>query len=91
MTHEIFKQIMTFSDTYSTEQVNKFLDNSFECPVLESLFEIWKTGNQREVFNQIKELNKMVAEIKRNDIFNVVPKDANLPRIKENNNFGVKK
>ena len=92
MTHEIFKQIMTFSETYSTEQVNKFLDDSFECPVLLNLFDTWKTGNQRKVFDEIKKLNEMLVEIKKNDnSSNRIPKDANLPRTKDNKNSETKK
>ena len=85
MTHESFKQILTFCENYNKEQVGKFLDDSFECPVLEQWFELWKQGKQRDIFEQIKEMNGLRENTTKNDPERI-PKDFDLPRKKENRN-----
>ena len=86
MTHESFKQILDWSDNYTEEQICKFLDDSFDCPVLEQWFELWRQGKQREIFNQITSMNELRANTTRNDPERI-PEDRNLPRKKKNQNF----
>ena len=86
MTHESFKQILSFSDSYTKEQVGRFLDDDFECTVLEQWFALWQQGKQREIFEQIKEMNELRENITKNDPERI-PKDFDLPRKKGNQNF----
>jgi len=86
MTHESFKQILSWSDNYTKEQVCKFLDNSFDYHVLESWFILWQQGKQRQIFEQINSMNDLRANTAKNDVERR-PKDRNLPRKKENQNI----
>ena len=86
MTHESFKQILSWSDNYAKEQVCKFLDNSFDCYVLESWFVLWQQGKQRQIFEQINSMNDLRANTAKNDVERR-PTDWNLPRKKENQNI----
>ena len=87
MTHESFKQILSWSDTYTREDVCKFLDNSFECPVLEQWFALWQKGKQRQIFDEIKSMNLLRANTNKNSP-EMVPLDYEKPRDASNDNFG---
>ena len=86
MTHKSFRQILSWSENYTRENIEKFLDDSFECPVLEQLFELWKDGNQREMFEQIKTMNQFKFDLQKDPPMRK-PDDWDLPRRKENQNF----
>ena len=88
MTHESFKDIVTFYEEITLEQVSKFLDGetvSHEI-LLEKWFDIWKTGKFRAIFDEIKELNKTYFESRRNDTSFSIPTDAEKPRDSANKN-----
>jgi hypothetical protein len=86
MTHESFKQIMTFSDTYTKEDICNFLDGNFEDAVLNQWFDLWKDGKQRQIFDEIKSMNQLKENISKNDVERK-PVDFDKPRGKQNKNL----
>ncbi len=88
MTHESFKQILSWSDRYTKEQVCSFLDGAIEDALLESWFVMWQKGHQRQMFNQIHVKNRTRAEQQKNQP-ETIPRDFDKPRGQSNDNLGA--
>ena len=85
MTHESFKQILTWCDGFTTQQVNQFLDDLLESDVLDGFFTLWTQGKQRELFDLINSMNETLENTARNETDDI-PIDANMPRTQQNEN-----
>lgn len=91
MTHESFKDIVSFYEVYDADKINKFLDSEIEDELLSRWFKQWQSGNFRPIFDEIEFLNETYFATRSNrelpEIAFTKPKDADMPRKKENGNF----
>ena len=87
MTHKVFKQILTWCNEFSRDEVYQFLDGKNDNPVLLKLFNLWKAGRQRKVFDEIELMNASYDKKRADDVGGEIPPDANLARRSENKNF----
>ena len=90
MTHEIFKQILTWCEEFTKEDIEKFLDGIIDDPKLLVLFNLWKQGKQREVFDKIKTMNQTHFDKRKADVGGKIPPDASLSRKTSNKNWKKK-
>ena len=86
MTHEDFKQRVTFLEGFTKEEINQFLDGDLENPMLESLFDIWKSGDFGLFFTEIENYNEQTFQSKLIIEPLVSPKDFDVPRQRSNKN-----
>lgn len=87
MTHELFKELVQPSLRFTPEQVNEFLDGLFTNKKLKDWFDLWRIGQQKQVFDLIDEDNKVFLQ--NRDTKNWTPKGSDQPITR--NNFNSKK
>lgn len=87
MTHRIFKQIATWLDDVDDIEITSFLDGETENKILSELFDLYRLGFQREMFQHIDTYNAERNSKNFLDEGNIKRIDADLPRGKQNNNM----
>ena len=88
MTHESFKDICDYCEFISRDELDSFCDgeDTENNILLLEWFDIWKTGHFRNIHDEIKQLNQIYMELRRNEDNFSIPTDANLKREKNNGN-----
>jgi len=88
LTHESFKDIVSFYDALEMMEICKFLDGKTVPTqvLLVKWFDQWKTGNFRPIFDEIKTLNETWQNDRVNDTSTTIPPESNDPRNSANNN-----
>lgn len=84
MTHELFKELMEQSFRYNAEKVNEFLDGLFVDETLLLWFNLWRNGEQKQVFDKIDKDNTKFLQGR--DLKNWKPKGADQPITRTNFN-----
>jgi len=86
MTHQSFKDILTFWDYRDEKLIVEFLDGKNNDAELLSLFNLWKRGKQKAIFTRIKVLNETERTRRKNE-GEVIPTDFDMPREFQNRNI----
>lgn len=86
MTHEIFSQIASWLDDFDSMKCAEFLDGNDDSIIYNQLFDLYKVGKQREMFELIKDYNLNRLVTTSLDKGNIIRDDARTPRNQSNNN-----
>lgn len=94
MTHEDFKNILSSYTVFPKETVEKFLDGMIEDETLQTLFDQWKTGDNRPIWEMLDFLQQQIyisrekLRVDKTSTLGIIrPKDHNLPRKGDNKNW----